>query len=209
MDDEDDWFDSRDLSVAMGGSITIALARQFVFDRAEHFEASLDALERLKEHAEHRPVRLELELEAYFLSVFACLERTTTSACDDLQEVSRLAISQHDIRCRAVFSRAVKYLQLFEAVERIDQVVLNELRKYQLVRHAIAHGVGVAGCSGNKRKTVMQLPGIKLDAETDQPELTKEFCLRFKEFAYRYIDELERVTGAYGARAKHWAGNGT
>lgn len=202
MDDFDDWFDSRDFHISMGGSTTVAFARQAIFDRAEHFRASIAALEHLGMHNQDRSVILEFELEAYFFSVFSCLEQTTVSACGDVQSVSRVVVSYHDIRGRSIFDRAIKFLQLVETVETIDKATRDILGKYQIVRHAIAHGVGVGGIAGKKLETILQLPGIAKDSEGGNALLSKEFCEQFIEFAERYVAQLEKVISAFGARAQ-------
>lgn len=200
MDDDDEFM--RELHTALGGSTTIAFARQLVYDRKEHFQVAIHALESLGHHAEHRPVQLEYQFEAYFLSLFACLERTTVSACGDLRQVARLSLSLDDLKGGTVFDRAIKYLQLFETVERVDKKVLTLLGKYQIVRNAIAHGARVEDLSENKRKTVTQLQGITAGQESGDMLLSKDFCEHFVDFAYRYIAEIERVTKSFGDRAR-------
>jgi hypothetical protein len=173
-----------------------------VYDRREHFQAAINALESLGDHTEHRAVQLEYQLEAYFLSLFACLERTTISACGDLRQVARLSLSLDDLKGGTVFDRAIKYLQLFEAVERVDKQILTLLGKYQIVRNTIAHGARVEDLSGDKRRTVAQLPGIRADQESGGMLLSEDFCERFVDLSYQYIAEVERVTKSFGDRAK-------
>ena len=201
MDDDDEEF-IRELHIALGGSGTVTFARQSVYDRKEHFQASISALDKLGNHSERRPVRLEYQFEAYFMSVFACLEHITVNACGDLKEVARLSLSLADLKGGTVFDRAIKYLQLFETVDRVDKQIMALLGKYRIVRNAIAHGAGVANISGIKRETVTQLPGIGVDEESGEPRLSKDFCERFVDFAYRYITEIERITRSFGDRAK-------
>ena len=191
MDNFDDWRFRRDFHTAMGGSVSLAFSKQAMFDRREHFESTLAALEQLGRHAPHRPVQLEIQFEAYFLSLYACLEFSTISVCHDLAETLRLPISYDDVRGNSAFDRALIYFKLVEPERTFNPQIARTLAKYQIVRNAIAHGVGVENLVGEKRKQLSPLIGWVVDPEDDSRRISLEFCSAFYEFAEQYLDELE------------------
>jgi len=202
MDTFDDWRFMRDFHAALGGSGTLAFAKQAMFDRREHFESTVAALEKLGTHTPHRPVRLEIQLEAYFLSLFSCLEFVTVSICNDLAESLQLAVSHTDIRGNSAFDKALTYFKLVEPRRRLSPEIVKRLEPYQIARNAIAHGVGVGNLAGEKRQRISLLRGAVTDPEDGSAQFTLEFCTEFYEFAERYLDELEVFFKDYGDRLK-------